>query len=179
MDKIRKMSIVLKSVFWGMLLILPVCEILGWIYFDGYDSWLVPGILPALEGENFVENMGWASRIMGIGIGFPSLFLDMYCIWQMIKLFSLYSRGRIFTSDNSSCYRRAAWALLANEFISPIIQTGTSLAVSMNNPEGERFVSIGFSDANVANIIIACVILAVSWVTDEGLRLREEAELTI
>ncbi|WP_432738195.1 DUF2975 domain-containing protein [Maridesulfovibrio sp. FT414] len=179
MDKIKKMSTVLKYVFWLLLILIPLTESLGWILFDGFDGWAVPDVLFSLEGENFPLELSMTSRLLGMLATSPCVLLDMFCVWQMMRLFSLYSQGRIFTGENSSCYRRAAWALLGSEILYPLVQAGASLAVSMDNPVGERFVSIGFNDANLGSIVVACVVLAVSWVMDEGRKLQEDAELTI
>ncbi len=109
----------------------------------------------------------------------PYMLLGMYCMWQLVKLFSLYSQGLIFTAGNSVCYRRAAWALLFGELIYPLTQVAVTFVATMNNAVGERMISVNIDDANVGNIVIACVILAISWVMDEGRKLQDEAELTI
>ncbi|TIH17064.1 DUF2975 domain-containing protein [Marinifilum sp. JC120] len=179
MDKIRKMSIFLKYVFWLLLISIPVFEVAGWLFFDGYDSWLVPEVMFDFEDEVFPVVMTQTTRILGVVVTLPQVLLDMFCMWQMVKLFSLYEAGNIFTAENSACYRRAAWAFLICEVINPFVQAGTSYVISMNNEVGERFVTVGIDDANIGTIIVACVILAISWVMDEGRKLQDEAELTI
>lgn len=179
MDKIRKMSIFLKYAFLIMLLVIPVYEILGWVMFDGsYESYFMPEFLMDADPD-FFGPLTDMQRVVGIIASAPYMLLGMYCTWQLVKLFNLYSQGFIFTAKNSVCYRHAAWALLIGEVIYPFTQMAVTFVATMHNEVGERMIAISFDDANIGNIVVACVILAISWVMDEGRKLQDEAELTI
>lgn len=179
MDKIKRMSIFLKFTFWLLLIAIPVFEITGWVMFDGDpDSYFTSEFLLDFDPE-YLGPLTGLQKFLGLMASAPYAALEIFCSWQLVKLFGLYSQGRIFTADNSACYRKAAWALLIGEVIYPFTQTAVSYIATMNNPVGERLILVTFDDANIGNIVVACVILAISWVMDEGRKLQDEAELTI
>ncbi|NDV23031.1 DUF2975 domain-containing protein [Desulfovibrio sp. JC022] len=179
MDKIKRMSIFLKYAFLLMLLAIPAFEFGGWILFDGDpEAYFVSEFLLSFDPE-YLGPLTDTQKALGLLVSAPYAGLGMYCCWQLARLFELYSQGLIFTADNSACYRRAAWALLIGEIVFPVTETAVSYIATMNNAVGERLISVTFDDANIGNIVVACVILAISWVMDEGRKLQDEAELTI
>ncbi|WP_421903302.1 DUF2975 domain-containing protein [Maridesulfovibrio sp.] len=179
MDKIKKMSIFLKYAFLLMLIAIPIFEFAGWILFDGDpESFFISEFLLTFDPD-YLAPLTDTQKALGLLVSIPYAGLGMYCCWQLVKLFGLYSQGLIFTADNSACYRRAAWALLIGEIVYPFTQTAVSYIATMNNAVGDRLICVGFDDTNIGNIVVACVILAISWVMDEGRKLQDEAELTI
>lgn len=97
----------------------------------------------------------------------------------MARLFTLYSNGVIFTAENSTCFKRAALAILISELVFPLIQVGVTFAATMHNTVGERMIAIGLDKTSFETIIVGCTVMAISWVMDEGCKLKDEAELTI
>ncbi|ACS81294.1 DUF2975 domain-containing protein [Maridesulfovibrio salexigens] len=179
MDKIKKMSIFLKYAFLLVLIAIPVFEFAGWFLFKGDpDAYFIPEFLLTLDSD-YLAPLTEGQKILGALASAPYMVLGMFCFWQLVKLFGLYSQGQIFTAENSACYRKAAWALLIGEIVYPFTQTAVTYVATMNNAVGDRLISIGFDDSNLGNIVVACVILAISWVMDEGRKLQDEAELTI
>ncbi|NDV28873.1 DUF2975 domain-containing protein [Desulfovibrio sp. JC010] len=179
MNKIKKMSIFLKYAFLLMLIALPIFEITAWFLFDGDpEAFFVSEFLFELDPE-FLGPLTDTQRVLGLLASAPYAALGMFCLWQLVNLFGLYSQGKIFTAENSVCYNRAAWALLVGELIYPFTQAAVSYIATMNNEVGDRLVCVNIDDANIGNIVVACVILAISWVMDEGRKLQDEAELTI
>ncbi|WP_419778385.1 DUF2975 domain-containing protein [Maridesulfovibrio sp.] len=179
MNKIKRMSIFLKYAFLVALIIIPVFEIACWVLFDGDpESYFISEFLMDFDPE-YLGPLTGGQKFLGLLASAPYAVLGMFCSWQLFKLFGLYSQGHIFTAENSSCYSKAAWALLIGEVIYPFTQTAVSYIATMNNPVGERLIMVSFDDANIGNIVVACVILAISWVMDEGRKLQDEAELTI
>lgn len=179
MDKIKRMSIFLKYAFLLALIAIPVFEVAGWLMFDGDpESYFMSEFLMCFDPE-YLGPLTGTQKFLGLLVSTPYNALGMYSCWQLVKLFGLYSQGMIFTADNSACYRRAAWALLIGEIVYPFTQTAVSYIATMNNAVGDRLIFVSFDDTNFGNIVVACVILAISWVMDEGRKLQDEAELTI
>ncbi|WP_319764266.1 DUF2975 domain-containing protein [Maridesulfovibrio sp.] len=179
MENIKKMSIFLKYAFLLTLIVIPILEFAGWFLFDGNpQSFFISEFLVVIDPD-YLSGLTGEQKVFGALVSVPYAALKMYCCWQMVKLFELYSHGRIFTADNSMCYRKAAWALLIGEIVYPFIQSAASYIATMNNAVGERLICVSFDDTNMGNIVVACVVLAISWVMDEGRKLQDEAELTI
>jgi hypothetical protein len=54
-----------------------------------------------------------------------------------------------------------------------------TLALTFNNPPGQRMISIGFSSTDFSEIVTALMIIVVAWIMDEGRKLKEEQALVI
>ncbi|WP_415719596.1 DUF2975 domain-containing protein [Maridesulfovibrio sp.] len=179
MSRIKRISIFLRYAFWVALVAIPIIETACWVLFNGdINSYFISECLQGLDPE-YLGPLTVPQKFLGLLVSCPYVALRMFCCWQLAKLFKLYSDGHIFTSENSACYSKAAWALLIGEVLYPVIQTAISYIATMNNPVGKRLIMIGFDDTNASNIVIACVILAISWVMDEGRKLQDEAKLII
>ena len=179
MNRIKRISIFLRYAFLVALVAIPIIETACWVLFNGdTNSYFISEYLQALNPE-YLGSLTGLQKFLGLLVSCPYALMRMFCCWQLAKLFGLYSDGYIFTYENSSCYSKAAWALLIGEVIYPFTQTAISYIATMNNPVGKRLIMIGFDDTNASNIVIACVILAISWVMDEGRKLQEEAKLII
>ncbi len=180
MEKIRRMSLILKYVFWLILILIPVTDFFGWMYLDGVaDPFISPEGLGGFFVAPQIVGIQLSGKMLGFTASLPLVLLEIFSMWQMIKLFTLYSEGKIFTVDNTNCFSRAAWAFLLSELVSPIVQIGTTYAATMHNGVGERLILIKIDDSNLSGILLACVVLAISWVMDEGRKLNEDAELTV
>lgn len=180
MEKIRRMSLFLKYVFWLVIILIPLSDFIGWMYLDGTgNAFIRPEGLGSFYIAPEIIGIQLFGKMLGFVCSLPLIMLEIFSMWQMIKLFTLYSYGKIFTVENTLCFSRAAWAFLISELVSPVIQIGTTYAATMHNVIGHRVISVGIDNTNLGGILLACVVLAISWVMDEGRKLNEEAELTV
>ena len=97
----------------------------------------------------------------------------------LIKLFGLYSRGKIFTADNVRCIRRIGIVILIYNLLFPLYEMLMTFILTMNNPVGERLVRLGFGGTDIAQIVIAIMIILISWIMDEGRKMEEEQAYTV
>ncbi|SMF14883.1 DUF2975 domain-containing protein [Desulfovibrio gilichinskyi] len=180
MEKIKRMSLFLKYVFWLILILIPITDFFGWMYLNGVgDFFIRPEGLGSFYMAPEIVGIQLSGKMLGFAASLPLVLLEIFSMWQMIKLFTLYSEGKIFTVDNINCFSRAAWAFLLSELVSPIVQIGTTYAATMHNIIGHRVISVSIDDTNLGGILLAGVVLAISWVMDEGRKLNEDAELTV
>ncbi len=180
MDKIKKVSTVLKYLFTVLLIAIPIIEIWAWLSFNGTaDKLIVPSALGIISDELIYSRIDTLGRMLGIIASTPLILAEMYGIWQVVKLFRLYSLGSIFESANITCYKRAAWAFIISQLITPISQAGATVSATLNNGVGNRMVIISFDETNLGALLVGITVLVVSWVMQEGHKLKTDAELTI
>lgn len=180
MDKIKRLSIGLKYIFYCILFLIPILEIWAWVIFNGTgQTWLSPSALDFSAGDPRFMQIDNFGKVLGILASTPLVLAEMYGIRQLAILFNFYSKGIIFKKQNIRCYKHAAWAFIICELISPISQAGASIAATLNNGVGNRIIQIGFNESDLGHLLVGVTILVISWVMEEGNKLQAEAELTI
>jgi hypothetical protein len=180
MDRIKRVSILFKWLFMAALVGLPVLNALLWLLVDRAD---LAGAVN-VGGINLAEipisdPLAWDARLLALGASLLPLAANMVALFNLVRLFGLYAAGEIFSVRNVRCIRFLGYAIIARQAVDPLFQALLSAALTLHNPEGQRVISVGLSDTNVTELVIGFVILLVSWVMDEGRRLKDEEALVI
>jgi hypothetical protein len=121
----------------------------------------------------------WIQRWLGLAVSLIPLGATMLCLWWLTRLFGLFSTGEIFTGNTVKYIRRTGWTMLAGVALMPIHEALLTLVLTMHNPAGQRLVSISLESGDVLDLLVAGIIILVSWIMDEGRKLRETDELTV
>ncbi|MCG9681906.1 DUF2975 domain-containing protein [Vibrio sp. Isolate23] len=114
-------------------------------------------------------------------IGFlPSMlttFLTMALLWQLIVLFRLYERGQVFERQNTLCYKKISYLLMATPFVQFIMGILLSFALSYN--DGNWSMSFNVNDADITMFVIGLIVRVIAVVMERAAELQKESELTI
>jgi hypothetical protein len=102
--------------------------------------------------------------------------LGLAVLWQLWSLFGEYRRGAVFSSRALACLRRFAALLVALALSSPITQALMSVAISLDNPPGQRQLVIQLGSNDYALVLGALVFVAIARVMTEAARVAEENE---
>ena len=121
----------------------------------------------------------WETRWLGLGVSLIPLGATMLCLWWLVRLFGLFSAGEIFTGNTVKYIRRTGWTMLAGVALVPVQEALLTLVLTMHNPPGERMITISLQSTDLRDLLIAGIIILVSWIMDEGRKLRETDELTV
>lgn len=99
----------------------------------------------------------------------------LHLLGQVSRLFGHYQRGEIFSRAVVRTIRGTGIAVLAFSVVALFNSLGGSALVALVAPQ------LDFLDAsiNVNTLFAAVILLMVSWIMDEGRKLREDNELTI
>lgn len=108
----------------------------------------------------------------------PLSITILICL-SLARLFKLYQQGILFDIENIILIKRIAQLMIGGEILSLIYQPLITMALSFNNPPGERFISITLSTMNGTNLLTACIIFAAALIMQEARQLQAEQELTI
>lgn len=103
----------------------------------------------------------------------------MILFYFLIKLFANYQHEKIFTIENVKLIRNVGYTMLFWQILTPIHQMLLSLALTLYNPPGYHILEVSFSSTNLAVILIAFIVILISWVMSMGHKLQEEQEYTI
>jgi hypothetical protein len=94
-------------------------------------------------------------------------------------LFSLYEKAIFFTAENVKCFRRLGTSLISWVVANLIFVTAISAVISFNNAPGERVIVAQFGVTDIAMLLIGFVVVLVSWVMDEAVKLEDEHAYTV
>lgn len=181
MEKIARISRVLKGLFSALVLLMPLLWLLYWGFFNELLRLNFAGNLygVAVDKLPIRAPLSFWVRCLGFAVTLPGLAVELYALLKLRQLFSLYAGGRIFERENVGCIKALGFALLIGQALNPISQGLITVVLTFQNPPGQRMIQIGLSDANLTAIVCGLMIIVVAWIMDEGRKLQEEQALTI
>lgn len=178
MEKIKNVSIVLKNLFLLLVFVLPLCDIVLWFFLKHYHRHYF-GISVLPHGVKIWAHPDLWAKLLGFGGFLIPTLVDMFMCWMLFRLFQQYQKGKIFTPFAVRCLKWVGLGLLIRQFAGVVSQAIVSVALTSNNPVGFHVLHISFSDFNLYGILVAVMVLIISWVMAEGCKLQEEVDLTI
>lgn len=181
MNRISKVSRVLRVVFLAIIILMPVINALVWINLEKISPIGLAKLFPSLPLDDLSIRMPLSAqtRVLGFLVMMIPTGIHMLAFFLLFRLFGLYARGEIFTEHAVGYIRKAGYTLLAVQAINPLHGALISLVLTMQNPAGMRAVSVGINSTDISGMIIAFLVVLVSWIMDEGRKLKEEESLVI
>lgn len=184
MQNIQRVSFWFRALFQILFIVMPLLLLLFWLNaptpiprspnFAGLAINFIP------QGIEVLGPLSIASKSLGFLICLLPVGVMELILYFLIKLFRLYEKGNIFTLANVKAIKNIAWILLLGEIIiNPIFQALISLALTIHNPPGYRYIKIGIDGTNIGLVLTALLIILISWIMAEGVRLHEEQQYTI
>ncbi len=178
LDLIKKRGMIFKYLFIFFFVLTPVLPVVMWMLYNNMPDvirlqmvkeHLVPGILILTMKQ----------RILASSAGLAVSLISMAGFYYLIKLFSLYERGIIFTEDNVNCYRKLGYLIVCSMIAGILHNSAMSVILSLQNPPGQRIITVSLSSSEIALAIIGMIVILISRVMDAGRELKEEQELTV
>ena len=118
-------------------------------------------------------------RLLGFAISLIPGGLAMWALWQLAMLFGCFSRLRFFTAASVRHFRLFALAVLLTGFARPLAGGLMSVATTMMNSPGNRYLSFTVGDSELTAVFLGFVLLVVAWVMEQGQRIVEENQQII
>jgi hypothetical protein len=174
-QRIRKMSRNLRRLFLVCIYVLPLVPVFLWLNYN---------YLPEIVHDNlFISHVpAWLpmnSRLIALSGSIPAIIILVMALIGLKRLFTLYEQGIYFQAENVAIFRLlsklAFWSILADIFDNTII----NLARTINNPPGQKILSIGLSSDHLKLMVIAIIIMIIGRVIDEGRKIHDEMQLTV
>jgi hypothetical protein len=182
MNKIKRVSLFFRLLFQIMFVVLPLLLIVAWVVAPsainlfGLDINLFPA-----HSYPILHPLSVTTKVLGFLISMIPAGAGLFVLYFLIKLFSLYEKGEIFSILNVTYIRNVGYTLLIGQLVNPFYDAFMSLALTWGNPphQGLRFVTITVDGTNVGIFLTALLVILISWIMAEGYKLREEQQLTI
>lgn len=184
MYKIKQVSRFFRVLFQIYLIAAPLFLAYGWIHAPhGFNTPFGPmdfSNIPQSYAHNIFHKLTSTEKFLGFIISLVPMGISLFVTYTLIKLFKLYEKGEIFSLTNVNYIRHVGYGLLASQLINPIYEPLLGLILTYKNrPEHSAFMQITLSQTSCIIMLMAFLVILISWIMIEGCRLREEQQLTI
>ena len=184
MNKVQKLSRFFKWVFavifWGW----PIMLLLIW--FQNQNNFLAGGLgfainnfIPANIIGHLLEPLPLTVKVWGFMVSWIPATIGMLIAFSLMRLFSCYQRGAIFVIESIRYIRHVGILMFIWALLNPIYQVLMSLAVTLENPVGQKVIAINLDADYFRNLITAGIVFLIAYIMQEGVKLREEQALTV
>lgn len=96
------------------------------------------------------------------------------------KIFLNYKIGEVFNVANSKYYNYLGWAFFLDALLAkPINGILTTLASTLSNPVGERYITISFGTPNLEALFYGLLIIVIAKVMLEASKIQEEQQYIV
>lgn len=179
MDKIQRVS---RYVSWALVVFLSMSVLAN----SFAALWGIGDLEMSLKNVGSLE--AYAAKIPSVDLRLFLMFsgemvaqlpfwLGLGCL---IQVFRRYARAEIFTLDNVRSYRTIGLLFFANALVAmPVSEALRVLGQTWDKGPGQRMLYVGFGTTNLENMVYGAIILIISWVMAEALRLQDDVSATI
>jgi Protein of unknown function (DUF2975) len=115
-------------------------------------------------------------RLRLVAVSLPGTLLALAALWQLWRLFSHYGRGQVFGRAALGHLQRFGWLMVALALTGPLSHGLRSVALTLDNPPGQRHLVLSYSSNDYVLLLLALVFVAIARVMSEAVRVAEENE---
>ena len=178
MNKIRRLSAILKFIFYTLFIIYPLLMIAYWLAPQVFHAYGIHIGIP--DGTQIMHTLSWSERGEGFLVSLIPNLIAMAIYYCLAKLFALYEQGKIFVVATSRYLNKVGFLLLIGGLLSPlIIDPLMQFVLTIHNPAGHCYAGIALGSGNLYDIFIALLIILISWIMLEGCKISAEHQLTV
>lgn len=168
--QIQRLSFIMQQLCLAGIILIPLMLAWIWLNFDQYIDVIASDHSLQLKPEY----IGTSNILMGFLCSLIPAVILCYGLWRLRKLFALFCNKQFFTNANTRHLRAFSVALFANALLSPVIGALLSIILTINNPPGQRSLSIGISNHEISTLFIAATFMIIAGIMVEGRKLADE-----
>lgn len=180
MNKIQRVSLFLRVVFQIAFVIFPVslaayaiCVQYITIESLSNSGWFaVTSFLP--RNIEILHPITLIDSVWIFFLGSMPTGIAMLILYFLIKLFRFYEQGKIFTFFNAKYLRNIGVVMLVGKVVNIIYQ----LLLTYYNSD-HKFMSISYDTYDIYGVIVAIMVIVISWIMVEGCKLQEEQKYIV
>lgn len=187
LQKIKNISRLGSFIVNILLITIPLFYLTKWMFIDYpiIKQLSGLGICFAIKGPTaFVKPwmIAWTPKLKLLGlsadlIGHLPLWFSLFVLKFILNN---YREGAVFTAINARYYQYLASFFLVNALVfKPVFDAMMILVATLNNPIGQRMLSIRFDVTNFQDILWGGFVMIIAWVMGEASKLAEEQQWTI
>lgn len=178
MTKLSTVSRLFRYLFTLYLLFIPLSIIFVWLIAPNWVS-----ASASLVNNYFTHNgfdmveIDFGTRLVAFFINLFQGSITMFMMGVMIKLFKCYEEGEIFSERTVSLISWVGYSLMASTLVATICDGLTTYVITAAIKKPTFILTLTESDFKT--ILIAFIIILVSWIASEGYKMQTEQSLTI
>ena len=190
MNKIMKISKWTITIIKILSVSIPLIVLFPWVFID---TVLIQGLLkggyiaqPVLINESIgvVElwKIQWTFLNKSIAVASDIIsMLPIYISLFILKsIFTSYTNGNIFTTDNAMRYKKLGSLFFVYGLIFlPLSETVKILALTIENEPGKKILAIGFGTPSIEALFCGLIVFLVSLVMQEASKINDENSYTV
>jgi DNA-binding Xre family transcriptional regulator len=140
----------------------------------------LPGQAEGLLGMPPGQPLDLAARWRTALVSLLPVGCGLYALRQLWTLFGEYLQGRVFGMGAQGALMRFAWTVLAGALALPFARALMSVAASMGNPPGQRFVTLGLYWHDGLLVLLGVVLVSIAQlvgITEQNISLLKSGKV--
>lgn len=181
LQKIQRVSYWSRRVFQSLLILIPLWSVIFWLNVQ-YFYTQHPQISTLFISQSWTISHPFTGMDIFWGLSISFLFstsFTLLILYFLICLFKLYEQGEIFTFQSVQYLKKIGYTILVSQIAGLFNDAALSLALTFNNPVGQRATSFGINQNNLFAVITAIMIIFISWIMAEACKLQEDQQYTV
>jgi hypothetical protein len=174
-SRIQRVSGTFQAIFTVLFFSVPLVNLVYWTLFNHLPVGLTEQLLPV----SINRPLSVATLAIAVIVSFIPIFVALFGIVNLKKLFALYEKEIIFSNQNAVYILRFGYSLIAWVVANIVFIALISIVLTFNGSSDDRMVVFQFSAQDFAMLIIATVVVLISWVMKEATVLNDEQKYTV
>lgn len=169
----------MRILFQIVLIIIPISTYFEWIEFDRVAFSMLDSLRYDHPDLPKISTLPMSTRLECYIIAMIPNFVVMFGLYHLIKLLKLYEIGLIFTKENINQIKICSYTIFVWFFANFLASTLLVLALTMNNPEGQRILSITFASKEFSALVIGTIAIFIAHIMEEARKIKDENDHTV
>ncbi len=177
MNRIKLVSLLFRVFFQIVFIGYIVSEIVGWTYAPLNHPLF--NVIPKDYQSSILYPLTLSDRIACFTISMIPTIIMLIIFYNLIKLLSLYEKAQFFSEMNVNYIKNSGYLLFLSQMVNPFCTFALGFILTAYNPPGFRYASLSLTEWNLGLILTSVIIILMSWVMAEGVKLQNEQQLTV
>jgi hypothetical protein len=123
--------------------------------------------------------LSFSLRCTALAVSLLPISVQLSGLWTLIKLFTLYEQGSIFSVRHVKYFRRLGYILLLWTGVGILYRALIGIVLSWAASPGQVTLTLGLSSTNLTAFVIGGIVLVIAWIMDKGRKLADEQALFV
>lgn len=169
----------LRYILTGVTILIPISMALIWVLFNDFPAEARGRMIPYDIYGALLQPLPLSTRLLAFVVSMIPAGVMIWGLFILMRLFRLYEQGEIFRMSNVRCFRQLSRVLIWFFFAGIATQPLLSLALTIQNPAGQRMLTFGLESGDLTALLLGGILAVISWVMEEGCQLQEDQDLTV
>lgn len=177
MNRIKLVSLIFRVFFQLVFVGYIATEIIGWAYAPMNNPLF--NVIPKDYQTSILFPLSLSDKIACFTITMIPTVVMLFIFYNLIKLLSLYEKSEFFSEQNVRHIKNCGYLLFLSQMVNPFCTFALGFILTAYNPPGLRYASMSLTEWNLGLILTSVIIILMSWIMAEGVKLQNEQQLTV